>query len=385
MVWRKRTVKILVLGFVVLVLLAFFTEILLRTSMGGESHIRNFYREPENSLDVAMIGCSEMYAGYSAPLAYEEYGYTSYNLCCESAPASIYKSMMREIFSRQSPQAMVIEVNGYFYTEERMTNEGNLRRWLDNMKMGKNWYNTINELVPEDERMDYFFKLSKYHDNWKNGSYQLARLENKGNYYKGEVSLMKSFATRTTSSTVNLDMRENRGRLLTDIGEKYLKEDIKFLQDKGMKNVLFVRMPHAFTLDEESEAVMEKIITEAGYDFMNCDDKFEEIGLDSTKDFYNAEHMNVFGNRKFTHFIGGYIMDNYNPETKHTEKVDSLWKDCVEYTERSFAFLEQRTSVKEDRPYFEFTDYDAAIKDVQERRAKRIALEKAHPENANRQ
>ena len=35
MVWRKRTVKILVLGFVVLVLLAFFTEILLRTSMGG--------------------------------------------------------------------------------------------------------------------------------------------------------------------------------------------------------------------------------------------------------------------------------------------------------------------------------------------------------------
>ena len=42
--------------------------------------IEGFYKEPKNTIDVMMIGASEVYADYSATEAWKNYGYTSYSL-----------------------------------------------------------------------------------------------------------------------------------------------------------------------------------------------------------------------------------------------------------------------------------------------------------------
>ena len=42
--------------------------------------IEGFYKEPKDSIDVMMIGASEVYADYSATEAWKNYGYTSYSL-----------------------------------------------------------------------------------------------------------------------------------------------------------------------------------------------------------------------------------------------------------------------------------------------------------------
>lgn len=47
--------------------------------------IEGFYKEPENTIDVMMIGASEVYADYSATEAWKNYGYTSYSLGVSSA------------------------------------------------------------------------------------------------------------------------------------------------------------------------------------------------------------------------------------------------------------------------------------------------------------
>lgn len=42
--------------------------------------VKNFYKLENNSLDMVMIGASTTFTNYSAPLAFKEFGYTSYSL-----------------------------------------------------------------------------------------------------------------------------------------------------------------------------------------------------------------------------------------------------------------------------------------------------------------
>ncbi len=93
-IYKKRILKITAL-LIVMVLIAFICEsLLIRTTSAAEAHIKNFYREPKNSLDVAVIGCSEMYADYSPPIAYRNFGFTSYNLAVEGVPTSSIRCWM---------------------------------------------------------------------------------------------------------------------------------------------------------------------------------------------------------------------------------------------------------------------------------------------------
>lgn len=48
-------------------------------------HVHGFFLEPEDSLDVVLIGASQLYTGYSAPLAWQDYGFTSYPLTCRTS------------------------------------------------------------------------------------------------------------------------------------------------------------------------------------------------------------------------------------------------------------------------------------------------------------
>lgn len=50
--------------------------------------IEGFYKEPKDSIDVMMIGASEVYADYSATEAWKNYGYTSYSLGYPERPAA---------------------------------------------------------------------------------------------------------------------------------------------------------------------------------------------------------------------------------------------------------------------------------------------------------
>ena len=79
--YLKRVFKLTAVGLAMMILYIFFADLMKFNNTNSELHVRNFYREPENTIDVGLIGASEMYADYSAPLAYQEYGFTSYNLC----------------------------------------------------------------------------------------------------------------------------------------------------------------------------------------------------------------------------------------------------------------------------------------------------------------
>ena len=378
---KKRVLKIAVVLAVMLFLYFTALQLLLRTSMGTECHIRNFYREPKNTLDVAVIGCSEMYADFSPPIAYDHSGFTSYNLAYEGAPGRFYNSMLTEFLSRQDPQLVVFEVNGFFYNQEYCEREGSRRKWLDNMDMNANWAELIRSEIPREEQLSYYLRMIKYHSNWERPEGQMKRAYNLLLNNKYDVSMMKSFGTRTTNRSKKIVKRKGAPRF-NDYGRKQFADTLAFCQEQGLENVLFIHAPHQDHLEEDTEKELYDAITAAGYDYIDLDDYADEIGIDMETDFYNRDHLNVFGNEKCTKYLADYITENYDINTDHSEKTDKQWEQCAEYTLNAFEVLKQRTLDNEDAAYSEFTDMTEEGKtrrdNYQKRKSKK--LEEGDPE-----
>ena len=72
---------------------------------------------------------------------------------------------------------------------------------------------------------------------------------------------------------------------------------------------------------------MQRVINEYGFDFLNTNDYYNEIGLDYSKDFYNENHVNVFGAEKYTEFVADYIATNYDFVDKRETEKFSRWND----------------------------------------------------------
>ena len=129
-------------------------------------HVHGFFLEPEDSLDVVLIGASQLYTGYSAPLAWQDYGFTSYPLTVSNIPARLYGSLLTEAVNRQHPKLIVVDIDGFLTDEDPEKLEANLRKWLDNMPWSRNRIETIRTCVPAELQTSFYFNIAKYHANW---------------------------------------------------------------------------------------------------------------------------------------------------------------------------------------------------------------------------
>ena len=64
--------------------------------------------------------------------------------------------------------------------------------------------------------------------------------------------------------------------------------------------------------------------------------------MDVDKDFYNIEHMNVYGQQKFTKFFAHYLQDNYDiTPSELTEKQKEEWDKTIPYYDAYVKYNEQ--------------------------------------------
>ncbi len=295
-----------------------------------------FYQEPESSIDVGIIGASEVYSGFYSPLAYEKYGFTSYALSTSAMPASLFVPAIKELYSKQKPQVLVIEMWSYTYNKKMQTSEDSLRKFLDNTPPSDNKTETIKKLIPEDQQKYYKYPVLKYH-NFSSNLPNCSKVAiDKIKYKRRGYSIIKNYSTTTFSFSKNPDKHnsDNRAKKVSfsDEGIKYLKETLEYCKNSKIENVLFVYFPDLNTFNKENFAKSEQLITSYGYNFINLNNHKKEIGLEN-KDFYNICHLNINGAVKLTNYLGKYIDNNYKIEKNHSQEVKKEWDDCASYND----------------------------------------------------
>ena len=164
----KTVVRVIAFLLIVALVYGALTRLLTINNATEQQYIRSFYLEPKNSLDVMILGASETFTDYCAPLAWQHAGFTSYPLAVSAAQGTLYASMLRESAKRQNPSVYVVEVNGFLYTEAERDELGKAatREWLDTLPLSHNKVQAIHECV-QGKRLSYYVPLLKYHDNWR--------------------------------------------------------------------------------------------------------------------------------------------------------------------------------------------------------------------------
>ncbi len=353
---KKRVWKVTAFLTAAGVMLHLFNWFFLWNDITAKLHIDGFYLEPENSLDVVLIGASELYTSFNSPLAWEEFGFTSYSLATPAFPGNLYQSALTEVLKRQSPKLVIFEINGFLYSDKAMCEEAKQRKWIDNIPFSRNKLETIRANIPKEEQYSYLFPLFKYHTNWENLQKCTANVT-------AQLILKDNGYMRTKSFNVaaNIDTStdlEKKDPVLGDLAKKKLKELLEYCREQDLNQVLFMRCPHKETLGKKGRktfAEIEALVEAYGYDFVNFDNRYEEVGLDLAKDFYNPQHMNIFGMQKYTYYLGEYITKRYNIESEHEDAIAEQWDSCAEYMHKVIAYAEKETLKGTKKRIYEMT------------------------------
>ncbi len=326
------------------------------------ANIKGFYKEPENSLDVVLVGPSEFYSGYSATLAWEEFGYTSYSLAVAGVPGNLYKSMTAEVLKRQDPKLIVFELNGFLQKDTYLERTAQLHTWIDNIPWSDNKIQTIEELIPEEEQYSYYCNMATYHENWKDLGKCFSCLTVKSALNLTGYSYTKGFGTYSNNCEGE-DMEIEGDVYFTEKAQYYMEDLLQYCNDMGLENVLFVRFPHAEKISNPQVLDdVETMIAEYGYDYLNMNEKYSEIGLDLEKDFYDKEHLNVHGMKKNTEFFGEYICERYNLKGTYSDELVERWDLCAKKTGKLLNECEKDIQNGDVKRYFEFSIYKRTIK-----------------------
>lgn len=328
-------------------------------------NIEGFYAEPENSIDMVVMGPSEIYTGYAPAMAWKEYGLKSCNLSIGAVPCNMYKSMIKEILRTQQPKLLVVSAAGFSHGDWNLGDEVYLRKWVDSMPFSENKLETLEEDVPtvatdtetgesdstsesssvasEDVRKNIsdtmYFTLEKYHGNWKDPRAVAASFVTRsymtlsgGGYLKGYYA--KADRTGGRDNLANIGQPTEESYVLTDSCRTYLEEFLAYCKNAGVQHLLMLQPPHETEAADKSGLDQIKQITESyGYDFLDLSTDLESVGIDDANDFCDFEHLNVYGTRKLTSYLGKLAVDKYGIHSETTDSEKSRWEKSVKKTE----------------------------------------------------
>ena len=305
--------------FVPIIAVVFFAQnYLFFESNHDTMRIRHFYQEESDTLDVVVIGASEIFDGFLPVYAYEYSGLTSYKCAFASNPGSLYLPELKEVLYRQKPQAVLVEIQGFLYGEDRLNQESYLRILMENIPMSANKFETIMQHAYED-KLSCFIPFCKYHSLW-----QMTPSEAFGKYRERKQELNAPMYLKGDTTVTGCDSR----RALYDVSDDLTVEGLspqayqclldfmEYCRAEELQNVIFMRYPHKTMTKEQYSRYCRgnragEIIAEAGFPFISLEHCFDEIGLDPEYDYYDPDHVNIDGAIKITEYLCDVLMDEY--------------------------------------------------------------------------
>lgn len=301
--------------------------------------MRNFYEMEDNSLDAIVVGSSAIYRYWQPGLAYQEHGFTSQIIHTGGQDIHMVPYLLDEVLKTQDPDVIVVEVRRLVQEyQKKISNKYNKKRvnfhtsnMISDMPLNLNKIRIIKNVMKlgASESLEYAVPLLKYHENFY--SMTKEEMEHRDSLHTAEI--LKTFPINTIVPQEFHLYAENELPEM-DIPESvfYIFDDIVEAANKKGTKILFISSP--YNPSGENQAItraMEKYLETKGYDYIDMVSIAEsEIGIDFSKDFYNANHVNATGAKKFTLYLGDCLAQNYEFTTSLSDKSREWWDNFSE-------------------------------------------------------
>ena len=297
--------------------------------------------EPENTVDMLVLGSSLCYCDLVPAVVYEETGVRTYLMSGPSQTFPVTYRYLRECLKTQSPKTVLIECTGLLYEPDNQFVKANLTYMP---------YWSTERLIPVleeskgTERLGLLFPMYAYHERWnevgrrdvKEGLLGYGTDPYAGYTFLPEATVLPGIVPRGT----NGGMTEDEGNYQRNINYARL---IQECCDKNGIKAVFYLTPISQRLSEEWLARFQADIEGFGGTFVDFNDDFDEMGFDLSMDFYDQRHLNYRGAEKFSRWLSPQL-GQWGAAA--TGEGSALWQQRVE------AFAARRDATDSQPPVF---------------------------------
>ena len=301
-------------------------------------NVVGFFNEPDNSLDVVYIGGSASFVYWEPLKAFEDYGIASYNFGTNTIQPEIYLYRIKEVLKSQDPELIIIDARAFEYRESvQPPSEVAYRNAIAGAPLSPERFDFIETYVPKlaqlypdkptvSDTLPYHLDLFKYHTRTTDFRNEYSLKMATGTYrnpFKGFYFVPK--AEPIPQYDYATDLAVTPAADTVDILDRL----ISFLHTTG-KKYLFIVSP--YSEQQSHKAIfnyLDRRVTEAGYVFLDTNDHAEAMALDYDTDFYNYNHVNIFGADKYTDFLSRYIKEHYELPDRRTDEKYASWHDLL--------------------------------------------------------
>ena len=267
-----------------------------------DDHAKGFLAEPENSIDVLILGDSEVYYCVIPLQIWEEHGIASYS--CGTSDQKLYQAedFLRRALESQSPKIVLLETN-IFYRD----------------------HSTL-DVIPH--RVEELFPLIRYHDRWK--KLQLADftdpihfstiIRSKGYIYNTDVLPADDSSYMIPSDDIAPIPSKNI---------RHVENIHAYCREHGAELVLF-SSPSTINWSWVRHNAVAQLAQQLEVEYIDMNLLTEEIPIDWQTDTQDhGDHINYGGAQKVSAYLGKYLAGRDLFEDKRTMPEYSAWNEAL--------------------------------------------------------
>lgn len=369
---KKDAVKILCFLILLVLLGVFFQSVLSYDwNLDNSGRVRGnnvtgrnkaYAGEEPGSIDVLVIGTSEIFQGYSPAVAYEEEGITGYNFAMQTRSALSAYYMLKYALKHQTPKLVICDFMALFDPAGVSENDVNYRKAVDvipDLGIRLQMVRDICRMDPSQKKGDWLLPILHYHSAWdeigeKNFVTKKAVLSGYKDYTCGWDYKVPGKFTGEKVPVSREHWETETDPLPPDEGSAaYYDKLISLCREKGIR-IVAVQPPmikDAPVLMSHAPA-MEAYLSSRGVDFLNYStyEAVTAMGISMDTDYTDEVHMNGIGACKFTRALSAELKERYGLKdhrgTDHA--IDGLWQrrvrdyhtDLMESQKMLYGFLE---------------------------------------------
>jgi hypothetical protein len=281
----------------------------------------SYLQEPENSIEIAGIGNSDLYSAIVPAEIWRQAGYTSTLLCAPKQTVRQSNDMLMKLYNVQTPKLVIIETDMlYKHKPKRETDiiDSDETRSLDP------FFDAMN---PEDfeDIIKGQAPIFMFHNKWKTITKKskggVKDLHSHG--YHLSVKKKPIVLSQYMVKTDKLD-RIKTGEMQGII------DMINFCREKGSE-VMLLEVPAPDSWSYERYNAVKKLAEEQKVNFLDMNLYMDEIGIRPSEDFRDlGNHLNYYGAVKASRYLTAYLLEHYELEDLKTNPDYDYWEESVE-------------------------------------------------------
>ncbi len=298
----------------------------------GINQAQAMYYQPRDTIDVVMLGSSHIDCDIDTGLLWKNFGIAAFDYCAAEQPLWNTYYYLREFCKYQSPKVVVLDLFSPARFKEDYQYDY-LRHNLYGMRFSLNKLEMLMVSAEPERVLDFFPGFAYYHERFDSLTMEDLvypfTVHRKSLSNKGFTPYLKVAAQNEPT----IDQKYSGG--LTVKSEVYLSRIIEYTKEHDMELFLIVTPYITVAEDELVYNRVREIAAMNDIEFNSTNFDYDEIGLDFHTDFNDDSHLNYWGARKFTDYLGKELKERFEiPDRRGDERYESWevhYREIAEY------------------------------------------------------